>query len=431
MLKRRNVKISIIGLGYIGMPLAVEFSKKFNVVGFDLDKLRISELNDHYDRTGELSSNVLLDLANLIITSDEKLIKDSNIYIVTVPTPTDGDHNPDLNPLLSASKTIGKYLNVGDIVIYESTVFPGCTEEICVPVLEKASKLKFNKDFFCGYSPERINPGDKKNTLTKITKVVSASDNKTLDIIENLYASIISAGTIKASSIKIAEAAKVIENTQRDVNIALVNELALIFEKLNIDTGEVLKVASTKWNFNPFTPGLVGGHCIGVDPYYLTHKAIEVGYRPKIILAGREINDSMGYFIADKTISILKKHDFSAYKSNIAILGLSFKENCPDIRNTKVVDIINRLETYNCKITINDDCVDAYEAKNHYGLDMQTIDSIKNQDAVIIAVSHKEYSSLPKKVWKTLLVDGGIVIDVKSFFKKEFFSKMGFNYWSL
>ena len=293
---KNNVKITVIGLGYVGLPLAIEFNKKFSTIGFDLDKVRIDELNNQYDRTNELSENDLDHLKNLYITANQSDISQSNVYVVTVPTPVDKNNKPDLKPIIKASEMIGKYLNKNDIVIYESTVFPGCTDEICVPILERESNLKYNVEFFCGYSPERINPGDKNYTLTKITKVVSGSNTKTLDFVNELYGSIISAGTFKASSIRVAEAAKVIENTQRDVNIALVNELALIFEKLDINTNEVLDAASTKWNFLPFKPGLVGGHCIGVDPYYLTHKAIEVGHHPNIILAGRRINDSMGEF---------------------------------------------------------------------------------------------------------------------------------------
>ena len=300
---KKNVKITVIGLGYVGLPLAIEFNKKFSTIGFDLDKVRIDELNNQYDRTNELSENDLDRLKNLYITANQSEISQSNVYVVTVPTPVDKNNKPDLKPIIKASEMIGKHLKKNDIVIYESTVFPGCTDEICVPILERESNLKYNLEFFCGYSPERINPGDKNYTLTKITKVVSGSNTKTLDFVNELYGSIISAGTFKVSSIRVAEAAKVIENTQRDVNIALVNELALIFEKLDINTNEVLDAASTKWNFLPFKPGLVGGHCIGVDPYYLTHKAIEVGHHPDIILAGRRINDSMGSFIAEKTIS--------------------------------------------------------------------------------------------------------------------------------
>ena len=431
MTKKEEIKIAVIGLGYVGLPLAVEFSKKYNVVGFDLDGIRVSELNDKYDRTNELSENDLSDLKNLKITTNDSEISNSNIYIVTVPTPVDKNNKPNLNPIISASELIGRYLNINDIVIYESTVFPGCTEQICVPILEKESKLKYNSEFFCGYSPERINPGDKKNTLTKITKVVSGSNNHSLDIISQLYRSIISAGIFQASSIPVAEAAKVIENTQRDVNIALVNELALIFDKLDINTNDVLEAASTKWNFLPFKPGLVGGHCIGVDPYYLTHKAMEVGYHPEIILAGRRINDNMGDFIAEKTISELVKYGVSPLGANITILGLSFKEDCPDLRNTKVVSIIKKLEHYNCNLTVSDSWVLPDEAKSKYDIELQKIEDVKNQDAVVIAVSHREYINFSENRWQRILKPKGVVIDIKSIFNKNYFSKLNFRYWAL
>jgi len=431
MKKNKDMNIAVIGLGYVGLPLAVEFSKKYNVVGFDLDIIRISELEDKYDRTNELSENDLSKLENLKISNSENEIENSNIYIVTVPTPVDKNNKPDLNPIISASEMIGRFLKKNDIVIYESTVFPGCTEQVCVPILEKESKLKYNSEFFCGYSPERINPGDNEHTLTNITKIVSGSNKKTLYKVNQLYGSIISAGTFQASSICVAEAAKVIENTQRDVNIALVNELALIFDKLDIKTDEVLKAASTKWNFLPFKPGLVGGHCIGVDPYYLTHKAMEVGYHPEIILAGRRINDNMGDFIAEKTISELTKLGISPLGANIAILGLSFKEDCPDLRNTKVISIINRLKYFNCNLTVSDSWVIPEEAKSQYGIELQKIEEIKKQDAIILAVAHKKYLNLSSNQWERILRPQGLVIDVKSIFNKNYFSKMKFKYWSL
>ncbi len=430
-MRNENINITIVGLGYVGLPLAIEFSKKYNLVGFDLDETRVSELNNQYDRTNEISGNALLDLNNFIITTDKNLIASSNIYIITVPTPVDKNNKPDLNPIISASEIVGCHLSNNDIVIYESTVFPGCTEQVCVPILEKKSKLKYNSGFFCGYSPERINPGDKKYTLINITKVVSGSNDKTLEIVDELYQSIIPAGTFKASSIIVAEAAKVIENTQRDVNIALINELALIFNKLEIETSEVLKAASTKWNFLSFKPGLVGGHCIGVDPYYLTHKAMEVGYHPEVILAGRRINDNMGKFIAEKTISELAKQGISPLGANVTILGLSFKENCPDLRNTKVITIIKRLKHYNCNLTVSDIIVVEKEAKAQFGIDLQDIDDIKDQDAVILAVSHREYFNISLNQWKRILRPQGVIIDVKSIFHKSHFSKMGFRYWAL
>jgi len=430
-MKKKEINITVIGLGYVGLPLAVEFSKKYEVVGFDYNEIRVSELINKFDRTNELSKDNLLNLKNFKITANEDDIKNSNIYIITVPTPVDKNNKPNLNHIVSASEVVGKYLKKNDIVIYESTVFPGCTEQICVPILEKKSQLKYNSEFFCGYSPERLNPGDKKYNLINITKIVSGSNSKTLEKVNKLYDSIISAGTFKASSIAVAEAAKVIENTQRDVNIALINELSLIFDKLDINTGEVLEAASTKWNFLPFRPGLVGGHCIGVDPYYLTHKAIEVGHHPEIILAGRKINDNMGVFIAEKTISELVKQGISPLRANIAILGLSFKENCPDLRNTKVVTIIDRLKHYNCNIVITDPYVINEEAKDLYDIDLQNLDIITKKDAVIIAVSHNEYAFLSPKDWKRMLNKGGVVIDVKSIYKKDFFVKLNLNHWAL
>ena len=431
MINKEKTKITIIGLGYVGLPLAVQFGKKFNVIGFDLNKTRVDELNNCYDRTNELSQEDLSNLEGLIITNDKQKIKDSNFYIVTVPTPVDKNNKPNLNPIILASEIIGDNLSPNDIVIYESTVFPGCTEQICVPILEKKSNLKYKSEFFCGYSPERINPGDKKHNLKNVTKVVSASDEKTLDRVNELYEVIIKAGTFKASSIQVAEAAKVIENTQRDVNIALINELSLIFDRLDINTNEVLKAASTKWNFLPFSPGLVGGHCIGVDPYYLTHKAMEVGYHPEIILAGRKINDNMGVFIADKTISKLAGNGINPLEANISILGLSFKEDCPDLRNTKVVTIIDRLNHYHCNLKVSDPNVIPEEAEQQYGIRLQKLDKIKSQDVIIISVAHKEYSDLGKNDWKSMLKPKGIIFDVKSLYPETFFTDLGFSYCSL
>ncbi len=431
MIEKNDKNIAVIGLGYVGLPLAIEFSKKYNVVGFDLDEVRVKELNNQYDRTNEISDDNLEYLKNLVITSNDEKIANSNVYIVTVPTPVDKNNKPNLNPIISASQKIGVYLNRDDIVIYESTVFPGCTEQICVPILEQVSKLKYNSEFFCGYSPERINPGDKNNTLTKITKIVSGSNMKTLDDVDELYGSIILAGTYRASSIRVAEAAKVIENTQRDVNIALVNELALIFDKLDLNTNEVLEAAETKWNFLPFKPGLVGGHCIGVDPYYLTHKALEVGYHPEIILAGRRINDNMGDFIAEKTVSEIIKSGISPLGANIAILGLSFKEDCPDLRNTKVISIIKRLEHYNCNLKVSDPYVVSDEAKSQYEIELLEIEKIQNQDAVIIAVAHRNYSNISLNKWNRMLKPSGVVVDVKSIYKKDFFLQTKLRHWRL
>lgn len=430
-INRNKIRLTVVGLGYVGLPLAVEFSKKFSTIGFDLDTERVSELNNGYDRTNELSSIDLKQLKNFQITYEEKIIENSNIYIVTVPTPIDTNNKPNLIPIISATKMIARNLKKGDLVIYESTVFPGCTEQICVPILEKKSNLKYNSDFFCGYSPERINPGDKRHSLKKVTKVVSGSNEDILNFVNYLYSSIIQAGTFKASSIVVAEAAKVIENTQRDVNIALINELALIFDKLDISTSEVLEAASTKWNFLPFKPGLVGGHCIGVDPYYLTHKAIEVGYHPEMILAGRKINDNMGNYIAEKAVSELIKGDINPIGAKIAVLGLSFKENCPDLRNTKVISIIERLSSYNCEIIVSDPWVLPDEAKTEYGLELVELEKIENQDALIISVAHEQFANIKLNQWKNLLQANGVVIDVKSIYDKSFFTRMNFKYWKL
>ena len=428
-IKRKN--ISIIGLGYVGLPLAVAFCKKYNVIGYDQNKIRIAELKEQYDRTNEVSQDELPFLKKILLTHDENKIKNSDVYIVTVPTPVDKNNKPDLSPLKKASKLIGKYLSPNDIVIYESTVFPGCTEQVCVPILEEESGLIYNKSFFCGYSPERINPGDQKYNLTNITKVVSGSNDETLITVDKLYKSIILAGTFKASSISVAEAAKVIENTQRDVNIALINELSLIFDKLKISTSEVLEAASTKWNFLPFKPGLVGGHCIGVDPYYLTHKAIEVGHHPEMILAGRKINDNMGNFIADKAISKLVEQGINPINANVAILGLSFKENCPDLRNSKVITIVDRLKHYNCSVTVSDPYALSSEAQNQFGIKIENLNTILNQDIIIIAVAHKEYESISKSKWKQMCRPGSFVIDIKSLYKKEYFQKINLNHWAL
>ena len=426
-----NVNIAVIGLGYVGFPLAMELSKKYNTIGFDLDKTRVEELNNGFDRTNEISEKKILEQKSFKATSDKSDLKKSNIYIVTVPTPVEGNNTPNLEPLLSASAMVGELLIKNDLVIFESTVFPGCTEQVCVPVLEEKSNLVYNKDFFCGYSPERINPGDSKYGLTSIIKVVSGSNNEILDKVNSLYESIIPAGTFKVSSIAVAEASKVIENTQRDVNIALINEFSIIFDKLNINTNEVLKASGTKWNFLPFKPGLVGGHCIGVDPYYLTHKAMEVGYHPEMILAGRKINDNMGIFIADKTISELAQQNISPLNANITILGLSFKENCPDIRNTKVVSIIDRLEQYGCQLKITDPLVIPEEAKNQYDIDLVNFENITSQDAIILAVCHDDYVKFSLSDWDNILIKRGVVIDVKSVYSLDYFNETQIRYWSL
>lgn len=389
-------QIAIIGLGYVGLPLAVEFAKKHKVVGFDINKARVDELTNGHDRTLEVHASELKS-TSMKFSSNLEDIKSCNVFIVTVPTPIDDHKRPDLTPLVKASETVGKVLKKDDIVIYESTVYPGCTEEDCVPVLEKISGLKFNRDFFCGYSPERINPGDKERTVTKILKVTSGSTPEIADKVNNLYASVITAGTFKASSIKVAEAAKVIENSQRDINIAFVNELSLIFSKMNLDTKEVLEAAGTKWNFLKFSPGLVGGHCIGVDPYYLTHKAEALGYHPQVILAGRRINDGMGAYVAGQVVKLMIKKNHQIQNSKVLILGLTFKENCPDIRNTRVVDIVNELKDFGCEIDLYDPWADSQEVKHEYNLEMKTADVLKNlgtYSAVILAVSHNQFLEL-------------------------------------
>ncbi len=384
------VKICVIGLGYVGLPLAVEFGKKFPVTGFDINQTRVNELMAGHDRTLETSDDDLAAAVNLKYTTSIEDIRDCNYYIVTVPTPIDNHKRPDLTPLLKASETVGKVLKKDDIVIYESTVYPGATEDECVPLLEKFSGLAFNKDFFCGYSPERINPGDKVHTVTKILKVTSGSTPGVAKKVDDLYKSIITAGTFMASSLKVAEAAKVIENSQRDINIAFVNELALIFNKIGIDTQEVLAAAGTKWNFLKFFPGLVGGHCIGVDPYYLTHKAQELGYNPEIILAGRRLNDNMGFYVANRTIKLMIKKGHTIAGSRVLVLGITFKENCPDIRNSRVIDVINEFRDFSCKVDVYDPWADHAEVKHEYGLDLIDRPS-DNYDAVVLAVAHDQF----------------------------------------
>lgn len=408
--------LAVIGLGYVGLPLAVEFGKKYNVIGFDIFKQRIDELKKGYDRTLEVEKDELQSAKNLNFTTNLEDLRAAQIYIVTVPTPIDQYNKPDLTPLLKASSSVGKVLKRGDIVIYESTVYPGCTEEDCVPILERESGLKFNVDFFCGYSPERINPGDKQHRLPSIKKVTSGSTPQIADEVNALYASIITAGTHKASSIKVAEAAKVIENSQRDINIAFVNELALIFDKMGIDTLDVLEAAGTKWNFLPFRPGLVGGHCISVDPYYLTHKAESLGYHSQVILAGRHINDNMGVVVANKVIKLMIKNAHQIVGSKVAILGITFKENCPDIRNSRVVDIVKELKDFDCCVEIFDPWADKEEVKHEYGLELQDSKDFKLQEyaAVIVAVAHEEFKELDfSHKGKT------IVYDLKGILPKE------------
>ena len=412
--------IAIIGLGYVGLPLAVEFGRKRAVIGFDVDGDRISALQKGEDRTLEVSSAELAEASHLCFSADPAALADAHIFIVTVPTPVDEAKRPDVRALVSASTMIGKVLKAGDIVIYESTVYPGCTEEICVPALEAASGMVFNQDFFCGYSPERINPGDKEHRLPTIKKVTSGSTSEIADEVDALYAEIITAGTHKASSIKVAEAAKVIENTQRDVNIALMNELALIFDRLGLDTTEVLEAAGTKWNFLPFRPGLVGGHCIGVDPYYLTHKAQEIGYHPEVILAGRRINDRMGAFVAERTIKAMLKKGIALPGAKILMLGLTFKEDCPDLRNTKAIDIVTALGEYGITADIYDPWIDTAQAQHEYGIDCLTDKPPSGHyDAMIVAVGHRQFREWGANGIRALGKPDAILFDVKSILPKD------------
>ena len=431
MNKINKPKIAVIGLGYVGLPLAIEFAKQYQTTGFDINFERISQLQNSLDLTLEVDSKEL-DSTALTFTNQAIEIRDCDVYIITVPTPVDKFNNPDLSILESASKLVGEIISENNIIIYESTVYPGATEEVCVPILEQASGLKYNSDFYCGYSPERINPGDKKRSLTSITKITSGSNPEVAMYIDNLYSSILTdASTHLASSISVAEAAKVIENIQRDVNIALINELSMIFKKLNIETDEVLKAASTKWNFNFFSPGLVGGHCIGIDPYYLTHKAIELGYNPEMILAGRKINENMPTFIADVTLSEIAKIGINPTKAKIAILGLTFKEDCPDLRNTKVVNIFTKLQKFTETIVICDPYANSLEAKQKFDIELVDFESIKKMDVVILAVSHNKYHSIPISHWKNLLTPNGLIIDIKSIYPTEYFSETDFKHWRL
>ena len=412
--------IAIIGMGYVGLPLAIEFSKKFNVIGFDISSERISSLLEGVDSTNEIEPS-MLNSSNLVLTDNEEMLFSADIYIVTVPTPIDSDKKPDLSPLLNATRTIAKKINKGNIIIYESTVFPGCTEDICANEIEKISKYKFNSDFFLGYSPERINPGDKKHTIDKIVKVTSGSNEDTALFIDNLYKEIITAGTYMAPSIKVAEAAKVIENTQRDINIALINELSIIFNLLEIDTEEVLKAASTKWNFLNFKPGLVGGHCIGVDPYYLTYKSQELGHNPEVILSGRRINDEMGNYCAREILKKFDEQNLELSNLNVLIMGFTFKENCPDIRNTKIVDIVNTLQKSGISVDIYDPWVNIEYAITHYDFSFVPKPVHKKYDAVIIATAHSEFKNMSEEEINLFKKsDNSIIFDIKSIKNKEF-----------
>lgn len=414
-----DTPIAVIGLGYVGLPLAVEFGKKRSVIGFDINADRIAELKSGHDQTRETSAEELAEATYLRLTSDPADLTEAKVFIVTVPTPIDAHKRPDLTPLLKASETVGRALKTGDIVIYESTVYPGATEEDCVPVLERVSGLRFNEDFFCGYSPERINPGDKDHRLTTIRKVTSGSTPEVADKVDALYASIITAGTYKADSIRVAEAAKVIENTQRDLNIALVNELAIIFNRMNIDTDAVLRAAGTKWNFLPFRPGLVGGHCIGVDPYYLTHKAESLGYHPQVILAGRRINDGMGAYVAGRMVKAMIGKGIAIKGARVLVLGLTFKENCPDLRNTRVVDVIDELVEYGATVDVFDPWVDAHHAKAEYGLDVRHAPSPGSYDAIVLAVAHDEFRSMGTMEIRSLGRPVNVLFDLKCMFEPD------------
>ena len=427
-----NKKIAIIGLGYVGLPLAVEFGKNRITIGYDINQSRIEELKSGNDSTLEVSSSDLQNSNYLSFTSDSNLLNDCQIYIITVPTPIDSAKRPNLNSIIKASEMVAKSLKKGDIVIYESTVFPGCTDEICVPILERLSSLKFNKDFFCGYSPERVNPGDKVNTLTKIKKITSGSTHDTAREIDDLYKSIISAGTFPASSIKVAEAAKVIENTQRDLNIALINELSVIFERLDIDTIDVLEAAGSKWNFLPFKPGLVGGHCIGVDPYYLTHKAEQVGYHPQVILAGRRINDGMATYMVKKVIQKMLLNGIDISKSTVGVMGITFKENCPDIRNSKIFDVVKELQSWGVNIVVHDPWADPKEVKTSFGITLENINKLNQVDSIIIAVGHNEFRDmLPSEIRSLCKGSAPVIADVKSLYSKKSLEAEGFTVFRL
>jgi UDP-N-acetyl-D-glucosamine/UDP-N-acetyl-D-galactosamine dehydrogenase len=405
--------IAVVGLGYVGLPLAVEFGKRFRTIGFDLSEDKVAAYRRYTDPTGEVSTEELRAAMRLSVTTDPSALQAASFIIVAVPTPVDDAHQPDLTPLVSASEAVGRHLQRGATVVYESTVYPGATEEVCIPVLEAHSGMTWKRDFFVGYSPERINPGDREHGLTRIVKVVSGDTPQTLERVAEVYGSVVGAGVFRASSIRVAEAAKVIENTQRDLNIALMNELAIIFHRLGIDTGEVLRAAATKWNFLPFQPGLVGGHCIGVDPYYLTYKAEKIGYHPQVILAGRRINDGMGKFVAEQTVKRMVQAGFCVKNEHVTVLGLTFKENCPDIRNTRVVDLIRELQSYGATVHVHDPIASPREAQHEYGLQLCAWDDIPESGAIVLAVAHREFVARPPSDIARKLRPDGVLIDVK------------------
>ncbi len=423
--------VAVIGLGYVGLPLAVEFGKKYKTIGFDLSEAKVAAYRDGYDPTGEVSREDLAAATLLDCSTDPARIADADFIVVAVPTPVDEAHQPDLTPLEKSSETVGKHLKQGAIVVYESTVYPGATEEVCIPILEKVSGKTWKKDFFVGYSPERINPGDKERTVTKIVKVVSGDTPETLKKVEEMYGAVITAGVYPAATIKVAEAAKVIENTQRDLNIALMNELAVIFHKVGIDTVDVLEAAGTKWNFLPFRPGLVGGHCIGVDPYYLTHKAEMLGHHPQVILAGRRINDTMGKYVAEQTVKQMINAGQNIKGCNVIVLGLTFKENCPDLRNTKVVDVIHELQSYGCNVIVHDPVAESGEAEHEYGVSLVDWDALPKAGAIVAAVAHTEYARMSMDELTGKLESGGVFVDVKSFYDRDALAKTGARVWRL
>ncbi len=423
--------VAVVGLGYVGLPLAVEFGKKFRTIGFDLSEQKVQNYRGFCDPTGEVSSDDLRAATQLTVTTDPAQLSEADYIVVAVPTPVSEAHQPDFSPLVSSSTSVARHMKKGAIVVYESTVYPGATEEVCVPILEKESGMRWKRDFHVGYSPERINPGDKEHTLTKILKVVAGDDADTLEKVARLYESVITAGVHRASSVKVAEAAKVIENTQRDLNIALMNELAIIFDKIGIDTLEVLQAAGTKWNFLPFRPGLVGGHCIGVDPYYLTHKADKLGYHPQVILAGRRINDGMGKFIAEQTVKHMIRAGSHVKGAKVIVLGLTFKENCPDLRNSKVIDIINELKSYGIDILVHEPVGDSKEAKHEYGVNLSAWDDLPQADAIVAAVAHEEFLNRPLSDFLGKLKKGGAFIDVKSKFDVKALRDAGLVVWRL
>jgi UDP-N-acetyl-D-galactosamine dehydrogenase len=419
MLASDDIKIGMIGLGYVGLPLAVAFARHLPVVGFDIDRRRVDALNQGDDRSREVSGEELADARSLQFSATIDALKDCNVYIVTVPTPVDQYKRPNLSAMVNASRAVAGVLSAGDVVVFESTVYPGATEDVCVPVLEHESGLRFNKDFFVGYSPERINPGDKEHRVTDIIKVTSGSTPEAAEFVDQLYRRVIRAGTHKTSSIRVAEAAKVIENTQRDVNIALINELAMLFERLEIDTHEVLTAAGTKWNFLPFRPGLVGGHCIGVDPYYLTHKAREVGHHPEMILAGRRVNDDMGTYVAGRVVKLMARKRIAVAEANILVLGLTFKENCPDIRNTRVIDVIRELEDYHAQVEVHDPWIDVDEARAEYGVNIVNQPADGRYDAIILAVAHQQFVEMGVEKIKALGKTPSVIFDVKNLLPRD------------